>query len=127
MFHSVKSKLLSSRLTKDKEKRLKQGCSAAVRGLQTTLSIAKDVTDLPDVHGLQAGISNLLVAIDAIKVHYISLRLYSLVTFDCPENSPKPGGCRQTRKQDRGIECLSQQREHWDPPAVADRIGRLAR
>ena len=64
MFHSLKSKRLSKHLN---EKRLKEACSTVVSGLQTTLSIAKDVTGLVGVPGLQAGISGLLVAIDVIK------------------------------------------------------------
>ena len=86
MLHSVKSKLC---LTKGKEKRLKQACSAAVSGLQTTLSIAKDVAGVAGVPGLQAGISSLLVAIDTVKVLRVSLRLCFLIMFDDPENVSK--------------------------------------
>jgi hypothetical protein len=74
MLHSVKSKLLSKNLTKDREKRFKQACSIAVNGLQTTLSIAKDVAGVAGVPGLQAGVSSLLVVIDTVKVHRLSLR-----------------------------------------------------
>jgi hypothetical protein len=84
MLHSVKSKLLSKRLTGDK--RLKQACSTAVCGLQRTLSIAKNITGLAGVPGLLAGISTLLVVIDIIKARHISLRLSLLVTFDDSEN-----------------------------------------
>jgi hypothetical protein len=68
MLHSLKSKW---RLTKEREKRLQQAWSTAVSGLQTTLSIAKDVTGVAGVPGLQAGISSLLVVIDIIKVPHI--------------------------------------------------------
>jgi hypothetical protein len=87
---------------------LKKACSIAVSGLQTTLSIAKDVAGVAGVPGLQAGISSLLVVIDTIKVHPISLRWCLLIMFDVQGNESKRGGCRETRKPDRGIECPSQ-------------------
>jgi hypothetical protein len=118
MFHSIPSKLVS---TLPKEKRLKQACSIAVSGLQTTLSIAKDVTGLAGVPGLQAGISSLLVVIDAIKACHISLCWCLLVTFNGPENGTKRGGYRETGKPDRGIECLSEQREDWENISSGDR------
>jgi hypothetical protein len=86
MLHSVKSKLLSKHLTKDQEERLKKACSIAVSGLQTTLSIAKDIAGVAGVPGLQTGVSSLLVVIDAIKVSLISLSLSLLLTFRDPEN-----------------------------------------
>jgi hypothetical protein len=108
MLHSVKSKLLSRRLTKDQEKRVKKACSIAVSGLQTTLSIAKDVASVGGLPGLQAGISSLLVVMDTIKVHRISLRWCLLIMFNGPENESKCGGCRETRNPNRGIEYFSQ-------------------
>jgi hypothetical protein len=110
MLHAVKSKLL---LTKDKEKKLKKACSIAANGLQTTLSIAQDVAGVAGVPGLHTGISSLLVVIDAIKVHRISLRWWLLITFDDPENVSKRGGRRETRKPDRWVEYLARQREDW--------------
>jgi hypothetical protein len=70
--------------------------AGVLHGRYWTLSIAKDVTALAGVPGLQACINSLLVAIDAIKVCYISLRLCVIVTLDDPENDSKRGGCRET-------------------------------
>jgi hypothetical protein len=110
MFHSVKSKVLPNR---PNEKRLKEACSTAVSALQTTLSIAKDVTSMAGVPGLQVCISSLLAVIDVIKARHISLRWSVLVTFDDPENDSKRGGYRETCESDRGIEHLSSHREDW--------------
>jgi hypothetical protein len=109
MLRSLKSKRLSKRVN---EKRLKEACSTAVTGFQTTLSISKNAIGLAGVPGLQAGVTSLLVVIDVIKVCHMSLRLY-LKFFYVPRsgNFTKRGDCRETRKPDRETECPSQQRQ----------------
>ncbi|TDL19688.1 hypothetical protein BD410DRAFT_773626 [Rickenella mellea] len=60
------SKLLSKIPTRS-NKQVKHACTTLVNGLQTTLTVAKEVAGNVGVPGLQAGISALLVIIDVAK------------------------------------------------------------
>jgi hypothetical protein len=69
-FKSVKAKLISKLPTNVEDKdRLKRACSTAVSGLETTLTIVKQVAGNVGPPGFQAGISALLFVLDVVKVN----------------------------------------------------------
>src|ERR1700677_4242290 len=90
--HSIKVKLISKLPVRPEgKKRPNQAYITAVSGLETVLTIVKDVAGSAGPPGLKAGISGLLFVLDVLKVDPYHTPLHVLV-----EDFAKCGGHRAT-------------------------------